>query len=90
MGPKGPRTSRPKTSRTVAGDDSDATATASAVADPSEAGESETSFDPISERDEVALLAYAYWEARGGEGGSAEEDWIRAEEELRRRRAALR
>jgi hypothetical protein len=30
---------------------------------------------------EIARLAYSYWEARGG-GGSAEEDWYRAEQEL--------
>ncbi len=33
-------------------------------------------------RDEIARLAYSYWEARGGSGGSAEEDWYRAEQEL--------
>jgi hypothetical protein len=27
-------------------------------------------------------LAYAYWEARGCQGGSAVEDWLRAEREL--------
>jgi hypothetical protein len=31
--------------------------------------------------DQIARLAYSYWEARGG-GGSAEEDWYRAEQEL--------
>jgi hypothetical protein len=31
---------------------------------------------------EVARLAYSYWEARGGQGGSSEEDWLRAEDEL--------
>jgi Protein of unknown function (DUF2934) len=31
----------------------------------------------------IARLAYSYWEARGGEGGSPEEDWLRAEQELR-------
>lgn len=36
---------------------------------------------------EVARLAYSYWEARGCRDGSAEEDWFRAEEELRGRRA---
>lgn len=34
---------------------------------------------------EIARLAYAYWEARGGQGGSSEEDWRRAERELRSR-----
>lgn len=33
--------------------------------------------------DEVAQLAYSYWEARGYQGGSSEEDWLRAEQELR-------
>jgi hypothetical protein len=32
--------------------------------------------------DEVARLAYSYWEARGYQGGSPDEDWIRAEKEL--------
>ena len=30
----------------------------------------------------VAELAYSYWEARGRQGGSPEEDWLRAEAEL--------
>ena len=33
--------------------------------------------------EEIALLAYSYWEARGCQGGSSEEDWLRAERELR-------
>jgi hypothetical protein len=32
---------------------------------------------------EIAALAYSYWEARGGQGGSPAEDWLRAERELR-------
>jgi hypothetical protein len=39
-------------------------------------------------QDEIASLAYLYWEARGGQGGSPEEDWIRAERELRTRASA--
>jgi hypothetical protein len=35
---------------------------------------------------QIAELAYSYWEARGGEGGSAWEDWFRAEQELKRNR----
>jgi hypothetical protein len=31
----------------------------------------------------VANLAYSYWMARGCQGGSPEEDWLRAEQELR-------
>jgi Protein of unknown function (DUF2934) len=32
--------------------------------------------------DQIALRAYAYWEARGGPLGSPEEDWLRAEAEI--------
>jgi hypothetical protein len=42
--------------------------------------------DSIFERpshEEIAMLAYSYWTERGGDGGSAEEDWLRAESELR-------
>jgi len=35
--------------------------------------------------DQIAELAYSYWEARGGEGGSPWEDWCRAEQELKRK-----
>jgi len=38
---------------------------------------------PVIDRETVARLAYSYWEARGFCGGSAEEDWLRAERELR-------
>jgi hypothetical protein len=31
---------------------------------------------------EVAALAYTYWAGRGCQGGSPEEDWLRAEQEL--------
>jgi hypothetical protein len=33
--------------------------------------------------EEVRVLAHSYWLARGCQGGSPEEDWRRAEEELR-------
>ncbi|HUB77943.1 MAG TPA: DUF2934 domain-containing protein [Bryobacteraceae bacterium] len=33
-------------------------------------------------REEIARLAYSYWEARGYQSGSPEEDWLRAEQEL--------
>jgi len=32
--------------------------------------------------EEIAHLAYSYWEARGFSHGLADEDWIRAEAEL--------
>jgi hypothetical protein len=34
-------------------------------------------------QEEIAILAYSYWEARGYQDGSAAEDWLRAEQELR-------
>jgi hypothetical protein len=33
--------------------------------------------------EEIAALAYSYWEARGYQGGCPTEDWTRAESELR-------
>ena len=33
-------------------------------------------------RDEIARLAYLFWEERSGVGGSPEEDWLRAEQEI--------
>ncbi|MCC6862227.1 MAG: DUF2934 domain-containing protein [Bryobacterales bacterium] len=38
----------------------------------------------------IARLAYSYWEARGYQGGSPEEDWFRAEQEYRARTNASR
>jgi len=36
--------------------------------------------------DEIAALAYSYWESRGRSGGSPWEDWFRAERELQSRK----
>ena len=36
----------------------------------------------VSRREKIALLAYTYWEQRGRQGGSPEEDWYRAEREI--------
>jgi hypothetical protein len=41
-------------------------------------------FDPA----EVARLAHSYWMERGGQGGSAEADWHRAEQALKARAAS--
>jgi hypothetical protein len=32
--------------------------------------------------EEIAELAYQYWEERGEDEGSAEEDWLKAERDL--------
>jgi hypothetical protein len=43
--------------------------------------------DPMAEysisHEEISRLAYSYWQARGCPIGSPEEDWFRAETELR-------
>ncbi len=33
-------------------------------------------------REEIERLARSYWEARGYQDGNAEQDWLRAEQEL--------
>ena len=38
--------------------------------------------DLIREREETARIAYLFWEARGYQGGSPDDDWFRAEQEL--------
>ncbi len=47
-----------------------------------ERGSQEILNSAVSEHEQIALLAYSYWEARGGQGGSPEEDWYRAEREF--------
>ena len=37
---------------------------------------------PESRLDRIAKRAYALYERRGGNGGSAEEDWLQAEREI--------
>lgn len=45
--------------------------------------------DPAAlDQEEIARLAHSYWEARGCQGGSPEDDWLRAERELKAMRAA--
>src|SRR5579862_7798330 len=39
--------------------------------------------------DEIAALAYSYWEKRGHRHGSSWEDWLRAERDLIERRKPL-
>jgi hypothetical protein len=43
---------------------------------------------PHPSHEEIAQLAYAYWEAGGHGHGCSEEDWYRAERELSGRRPA--
>ena len=36
----------------------------------------------FDKNEEIARLAYSYWEGAGRPSGSAEEDWLRAERDL--------
>jgi len=47
--------------------------------------ETDVIVDNFPSREDIAALAYSYWEARGCQGGSPEVDWFRAEQELRSR-----
>lgn len=38
---------------------------------------------------EISRIAYSYWESRGYQGGSQEDDWLRAEQEYRQRLVEL-
>jgi hypothetical protein len=47
-----------------------------------------TTVEPISQpenQQEIIALAYEFWQARGCPEGTPEEDWFRAEEELKNR-----
>jgi hypothetical protein len=54
------------------------------ITEPTEA----TASHKLSEldRDEIEKLAYSYWVARGQQHGAHEDDWLRAEREIRMRR----
>ncbi len=43
----------------------------------------------VPTNEEIARLAYSYWEARGCQGGCPEEDWLRAEDTLRNRSVSV-
>jgi hypothetical protein len=40
--------------------------------------------EPTLAHEEIAVVAYSYWESRGYQGGNALDDWFRAESELKR------
>jgi len=69
--PEKRRALRPKVSETLASEVSSSNQARTAVP------------DSTASRETIARLAYSYWEARGYVGGSAEEDWLRAEREIR-------
>jgi hypothetical protein len=43
---------------------------------------------PTLDQEAIARLAYSYWEERGCPNDSADEDWLRAEAEIRKGLAA--
>ena len=57
------------------------------AANPSPAQAERSAAEPA--REEIAALAYSYWEERGGRGGSPQADWDRAERALRERASVL-
>jgi hypothetical protein len=42
---------------------------------------------PENAHEAIAKIAYGYWESRGCQGGTEIEDWVRAENEYRKRTA---
>jgi hypothetical protein len=58
------------------------TLVSAADADASQNAQPENMTASVSLQEKVALLAYSYWEERGRQEGSPEEDWFRAENEI--------
>ncbi len=83
--PASPATVKPKTSRTkkVRAMDQKVVGKRTRRSLPSAKAVSSITLD----HEEVARLAYFYWESRGRQGGTPEQDWYRAEEELHKRSA---
>lgn len=46
--------------------------------------------DLEAQREEIARIAYTYWQSRGCEDGHDVEDWLMAEEEVRSRPSTRR
>jgi Protein of unknown function (DUF2934) len=53
-----------------------------ALKNPTDRTETNVKPKATPEPDQIASLAYALWQQRGCPDGSAEADWLRAEEEL--------
>jgi len=59
--------------------------TAHSLEEAATTGDTLEGYAAMNNREEIAKLAYKYYEARGYKHGSHEEDWHRAERELRER-----
>jgi len=70
-------TAKPRTPRIRAARHSKTPATVEAVAETLD-------IQPEPTHEAIAQVAYGYWEERGYQGGDAQDDWFRAEAELRR------
>lgn len=62
----------------------DSVGAVTAVENPTKVATRSTEISPTHE--EIAKLAHSYWAARGYTHGSPEEDWVRAEHELKTKR----
>jgi hypothetical protein len=74
------RTAKPKTPRVKTSQHSKVASTDAVL----------TQTGPENPNKVIAQLAYSYWQSRGCRGGTALEDWVRAEQEYRQRLAAAR
>ena len=85
--PRSPRVSRPKHSKSIAAEE----ATVIVHEEPHQAVEeiiASLTQSPVPAEDPkemIAKIAYGYWEERGFDGGNPLEDWVRAEEEYKKR-----
>ena len=59
---------------------------ADSLAEAADTGDSVEAYAAINNREEIAKLAYKYYEERGYKHGYHHEDWQRAEQEIRNRR----
>jgi hypothetical protein len=77
-------TSRARVKHSVPLETPPAAAPAPEIAAPLAVTDTPVTDNPVPQpgHDAIAKLAFLYWEERGYEGGSAEEDWLRAEREL--------
>lgn len=83
---KAPRTAKPRAPRAQA-----AHRSRIVTSDASSASVAASIENVFEDRESaIARIAYGYWEERGRQGGSALEDWARAEHEYRQALAATR
>ncbi len=86
---KAPATPRKRgTKTTTAAAEAQAAARSQVAADPKPAMASQTATDHklrAVSHDEIARLAHQYWTERGYRHGNPEEDWYRAEQDLRKK-----